>query len=112
MGISRDHWHKRRATGGKKTPIRKKRKFELARPAAMTKLAPQRIHTLRVRGGNKKYRALRLDQGNFSWGSEGVARKTRIIDVVYNAANNELVRTKTLVKNAIVVIDAAPFRQW
>merc|ERR1712096_508767 len=25
---------------------------------------------------------------------------------------NELVRTKTLVKNAIVVIDAAPFRQW
>merc|ERR1711862_1007409 len=111
-GISRDHWHGRRATGGKKTPIRKKRKFELARPAAMTKLAPQRIHTLRVRGGNKKYRALRLDQGNFSWGSEGVARKARIIDVVYNAANNELVRTKTLVKNAIVVIDAAPFRQW
>merc|ERR1711934_758372 len=35
-----------------------------------------------------------------------------IIDVVYNACNNELVRTKTLVKNAIVVIDAAPFRQW
>merc|ERR1712186_138659 len=102
----------RRATGGKRCPIRKKRKFELARPAAMTKLAPQRIHTLRVRGGNKKYRALRLDQGNFSWGSEGISRKTRIIDVVYNAANNEWVRTKTLVKNAIVVIDAAPFRQW
>merc|ERR1712128_131567 len=83
-----------------------------ARPAAMTKLAPQRIHTLRVRGGNKKYRALRLDTANFSWGSEAIARKTRIIDVVYNACNNELVRTKTLVKNAIVVIDAAPFRQW
>merc|ERR1712096_414558 len=112
MGISRDHWHKRRATGGKRCPIRKKRKFELARPAAMTKLAPQRIYTLRVRGGNKKYRALRLDTGNFSWGSEAIARKTRIIDVVYNACNNELVRTKTLVKNAIVTIDAAPFRQW
>ena len=41
-------------------PCRKKRKFELARPPAMTKLAPQRIHTLRTRGGNKKYRALRL----------------------------------------------------
>merc|ERR1712035_114103 len=54
----------------------------------------------------------RLDQGNFSWGSEAISRKTRIIDVVYNACNNELVRTKTLVKNAIVVIDAAPFRQW
>ena len=42
----------------------------------------------------------------------GCARKTRIIDVVYNASNNELVRTKTLVKNAIVQIDATPFRQW
>ncbi|KAF7410453.1 hypothetical protein HZH68_004834 [Vespula germanica] len=45
MGISRDHWHKRRATGGKRKPIRKKRKFELGRPAANTKLGPQRIHT-------------------------------------------------------------------
>merc|ERR1711936_1166100 len=71
-----------------------------------------RIHPVRCRGGNKKYRALRLDQGNFSWGSEAITRKTRIIDVVYNAANNELVRTKTLVKNAIIVIDATPFRQW
>jgi len=59
-----------------------------------------------------KFRALRLDTGNFSWGSESCTRKTRIIDVVYNASNNELVRTKTLVKNAIVVVDGVPFRQW
>lgn len=70
------------------------------------------INQVRTRGGNKKYRALRLDTGNFSWGSECTTRKTRIIDVVYNASNNELVRTKTLVKNAIVTIDATPFRQW
>merc|ERR1711972_615933 len=112
MGISRDHQHKRRAIGGKRKPIRKKRKFELGRPAANTKLGPQRIHTVRVRGGNIKRRALRLDTGNFSWGSEAIARKARIIDTVYNASNNELVRTKTLVKNAIISIDATPFRQW
>ena len=53
-----------------------------------------------------------MDFGNFSWGSEAVTRKTRIIDVVYNASNNELVRTKTLVKSAIVQVDATPFRQW
>jgi len=92
--------------------VRKKRKFELGRPAASTKIGARRIHTIRTRGGNKKYRAMRLDTGNFSWGSEGVSRKTRIMDVVYNASNNELVRTKTLVKNAIVVIDAVPFRNW
>lgn len=44
--------------------------------------------------------------------SAGCTRKTRIIDVVYNASNNELVRTKTLVKNCIVLIDSTPYRQW
>ncbi|KAK3583207.1 hypothetical protein CHS0354_025728 [Potamilus streckersoni] len=112
MGISRDKWHKRRATGGRQAQIRKKRKFELGRPPSNTKLGQKRIHTIRVRGGGKKYRALRLESGNFSWGSEAVTRKTRIIDVVYNASNNELVRTKTLVKSCIVQIDATPFRQW
>lgn len=34
------------------------------------------------------------------------------MDVVYNATNNELVRTKTLVKNSIIQIDATPFKQW
>ncbi|XP_014405240.1 PREDICTED: 40S ribosomal protein S8-like [Myotis brandtii] len=105
-GISRDNWHKRRKTGGKK------QKYELGRPAANTKIGPRRIHTVRVRGGNKKYRALRLDVGNFSWGSECCTRKTRIIDVVYNASNNELVRTKTLVKNCIVLVDSTPCGQW
>merc|ERR1719419_2142880 len=112
MGISRDNWHKRRKTGGKRKPYHKKRKYELGRPPANTKIGPRRIHTVRCRGGNLKLRALRLESGNFSWGSEGQTRKTRIVDVVYNASNNELVRTKTLVKNTIVIIDATPFRQW
>lgn len=38
MGISRDNWHKRRATGGKRCPPHKKRKFELGRPASNTKV--------------------------------------------------------------------------
>ena len=125
-----------------------KRNFELGRQAANTKLGPKRVHSVRVRGGSLKYRALRLDSGNFAWGSEHVTRKTRIIGVVsicsfytpktlqysqtspfahyacnmslsddgalqvYNASNNELVRTNTLVKSAIIQIDATPFRQW
>jgi small subunit ribosomal protein S8e len=67
---------------------------------------------VRVRGGNYKFRALRLKEGNFNWASEAVTRKTRILNVVYNASNNELVRTNTLVKNCIVQIDATPFSQW
>lgn len=41
-----------------------------------------------------------------------VTRKTRLLGVVYNASNNELVRTNTLVKNCVIQIDATPFRQW
>ena len=112
MGISRDSVHKRRATGGKQTPWRKKRKFEMGRAPALTKLGEKRIHLVRCRGGNLKHRALRLDSGNFSWGSESVTKKTRVLSVAYNAANNEYVRTNTLVKNSVIQIDATPFRQW
>merc|ERR1719498_1480568 len=44
-----------------------------------------------------KYRALRLDSGNYSWGSENCTKKVRILDVV---------------NNAIMQIDGQPFRQW
>ena len=112
MGISRDSRHKRRASGGKRNVHVKKRLFESGRPPSMTKIGPTRVRELRVRGGNKKQRALRLDHGNFSWGTEVCTRKARIIDVVYNASNNELVRTKTLVKNSIILIEATPFKSW
>jgi small subunit ribosomal protein S8e len=90
----------------------KKRKFEMGRQPTMTKLGPKRVRPVRCRGGNYKFRALRIDEGTFSWGSEAISRKTRVLDVVYNATNNELVRTKTIVKNCIIAIDANPFRQW
>ncbi|KAJ3031102.1 UNVERIFIED_CONTAM: 40S ribosomal protein [Siphonaria sp. JEL0065] len=111
-GISRDSRHKRNATGAKRAHYRKKRKFELGRQAANTKIGAKRVHAVRVRGGNTKFRALRLEAGNFAWGSEHTTRKTRVISVKYNSTNNELVRTNTLVKGAIVEIDATPFRQW
>ncbi|KAJ9672515.1 hypothetical protein PVL29_025930 [Vitis rotundifolia] len=82
--------HKRRATSGKKKAWKKKRKY-----LSSNKIV-RRVH---VRGGNVKWRALRLDIGNYSWGSEVITRKTCILDVIYNASNNELV-------------DAAPVKQW
>jgi len=112
MGISRDSRHKRRLTGGRRNIHQKKRKYELGRQPASTKIGSKRVIEIRCRGANKKYRALRLDTGNFAWPSECCTRRTRVLDVVYNASNNELVRTKTLVKNAIIQIDATPFRQW
>merc|ERR1712037_331748 len=112
MGIARDSRHKHRKTGGRRNIHQKKRKFEMGRPAALCKVGAKRVRVVRCRGGNSKFRALRLDSGNYAWGSENCAKKVRILDVVYNATSNELVRTKTLVKNAIVQIDAQQFKQY
>ena len=49
----------------------KKRKFEMGRQPAMTKLGAKRIYLVRGRGGNIKHRAIRLDTGTFSWPGEG-----------------------------------------
>lgn len=112
MGISRDSRHKRRSTGGRMPVHQKKRKFEMARQPSMTKLGAKQVRSVRGRGGNYKFRALRVDVGNFTWASEAFSSKTRILDVVYNATNNELVRTKTIVKNSIVQVDATPFKKF
>merc|ERR1712061_897364 len=99
-------------TGGRRNIHQKKRKFEMGRPMALYKVGAKRVRVVRCRGGNSKFRALRLDSGNYAWGSENCTKKVRILDVVHNATSNELVRTKTLTKNTIVQIDAQPFKQW
>jgi small subunit ribosomal protein S8e len=93
----------------------------------MTKLGGKSVHAVRTRGGNTKFRALKLETGNFAWGSESnvevnllilsyffldTTRKTRLVSVVYNSSNNEFVRTNTLVKNSIIQVDAAPFLKF
>ncbi|KAK2648813.1 hypothetical protein Ddye_016302 [Dipteronia dyeriana] len=82
--------HKKRTTGGKNKAWWKKQKYELGRQPANTKLSTSKtVRRIRVRGGNVKWRTIRLDIGNYSWGSEAVTCKTRILDV-----------------------DATPFKQW
>jgi len=110
MGICRDSIHKKHLQGGKKGSGRKKRKYELGRQPSNTKIGPKKISMVRVRGGNFKKRALFLETGNFSYLSLNITRKTKIIAVVYNSTNNELVRTNTLVKGSIIQIEPAPFR--
>ena len=77
MEISWDNWHKCHKTRGKRKSYPKRRKYELGCPAVNMKIGPHGIHKVRVWRGNKKYQALRLDVGNFSWGSECCTRKTR-----------------------------------
>ena len=112
MGITRSSKTKRRLTGGRMPIHRKKRKFEMGRQPSLTKLGEKKVIEVRGRGCQKKKRALKLNEGNFMWISEKVSRKCKIVEVVFNATNNELVRTQTLVKNCIVAIDPTPFKYY
>ena len=84
----------------------------MGRQQALSKMAPKKVVSIRCRGGNHKYRALSIDHGNYIWTSEHFGARTKIMDIVYNATNNELVRTKTVVKNAVVQVDATPFKKY
>ena len=112
MGISRDSRHKHRKTGGRMPIHQKKRKHESGRTPAHTKMGMHQVKKLRVRGGNMKFRALKLDHGSFSWASEGVSREARILEVRYSSVSNELVRTNSLTKSTVVIVDATPFKNW
>ena len=84
----------------------------MGRQPSMTKVGEQKVVNVRGRGSGYKYRALKLSEGNFTWISEGVSRKCKILEVLYNSSNNELVRTQTLVKNCIVSVDSTPFKYY
>ena len=84
----------------------------MGRQSSNTKLGEKKVTTIRCRGGNIKRRALKINEGNFSWISESVSRKSKILEVVYNATHNELVRTQRVVKGCIVSIDPTPFKYF
>lgn len=90
--------------------MKKKRNNRSGNQPSGTKIAGDvRVRPIRCRGGNIKKRALRLIQGTFELLTNGREYTTDLIQVVYNPTSNELVRTNTLTKSSVVVVDAKPF---
>ncbi|TBT97799.1 ribosomal protein S8 [Hamiltosporidium magnivora] len=112
MGISRTNRNKRTSTGGKKRTYCKKRKHSLARQTSSTRIGEERIKSIRVRGGNEKLRALRLNNGVFTIKSHGFTFDAKILQVVYHPTSNELMRTNTLTKSAVLQIESPEAKQF
>lgn len=109
MGINNSGNHKRTKSGAKTGKFCKKRKNRVGRQPSNTKVGERRIAEVRVRGGNKKMRALRLNSGSFRLISANFTSDSAIEQVVYHPSCNELMRTNTLTKSAVVKISSAPF---
>ena len=92
---------KRKASGGRYVKIKGKKKRELARPQAMTKIGEKKLKTIRLRGGNQKQFILSVKEVNLT-DKQGKTKKTEIINVLENPANPNLVRRNVITKGAII----------
>ncbi|HDI00985.1 MAG TPA: 30S ribosomal protein S8e [Candidatus Bathyarchaeota archaeon] len=99
------HWdlHKRKRTGGKKRPWRKKRKYELGSFPTETSLGPEEERKVeRRRGGNLKVRLVVARRANVSDPETGETRTVDIIRVIKNPANVDYDRRGIITKGAII----------
>ena len=101
MGI----WHGekgRKPTGGLIQEHRKKRKYESGKLPTLPKLGKENREIVRTKGGGKKVRLREIEFANVLDASKTFVKKVKILDVIKNPANPQLVRSKTITKGTII----------
>ena len=88
-------------TGGRRVPLRIRRKYEIDRYPNEPINGAQVTVTRRVRGDNKKTALKSIDFVNLATG-EAKVKKSKIIKVLENATNNDYKRRGIITKGAIL----------
>jgi small subunit ribosomal protein S8e len=88
-------------TGGRRVPLRIRRKYEIDRYPNEAVNGAQVTITRRVRGNNKKTALKTIDFVNLATG-EAKVKKAKIIKVLDNATNNDYKRRGIITKGAIL----------
>ena len=90
----------RSPSGARRVANRGKRKCELGRESAETKLGEKNLRKIRTRGGNEKLRLAGDNKINVI--ADGKAQIVEIYGVVENKANPNYVRRNIITKGAVV----------
>ena len=90
-----------KTTGGRRHPLRIKRKYEIDRYPNEAVTGAQVTITRNVRGKNKKTALKTIDFVNLSTDDSKV-KKTKILKVLENATNNDYQRRGIITKGAIL----------
>ena len=90
-----------KTTGGRRVPLRVRRKYETDRYPNEPINGAQVTITRRIRGNNKKTALKAIDFVNLATG-EAKVKKTKIIKVLENATNNDYKRRGIITKGAIL----------
>ncbi len=96
---------KRLPTGARLKRYRKKRKYELGRESAETRMGEEKKKTIRVRGGRKKIRLLLTSYANVTDPKTGQTQKVKINEVETNPANIDYSRRGIITKGAIIITE-------
>ena len=93
---------RRKVTGGKIIAARGKRKFEMGRESAETRISEVKRKNVQTMGGNRKVRLLQCDIANVTNPKDGKTVSTTIETVVDNIANKHYVRRNILTKGSVI----------
>jgi small subunit ribosomal protein S8e len=96
---------RRKPTGGRLRPIRKKRRFEIARELQQATVGAGTVKRYRVRGANQKLRILTTQTINVFDPSTKSMKVAKIVTVRENPANPNYVQRNIITKGAIVETD-------
>jgi small subunit ribosomal protein S8e len=96
---------RRKRTGGRLRPIRKKRRFEISRELQHATLGPGTVKKYRVRGANLKLRILTVQTINVFDPATNKMQAAKIVTVRENPANPNYVQRNIITKGAILETD-------
>ena len=92
----------RSPSGARNVANRGKRKSELGRDPAETRVDEKRLRKIRTRGGNEKLRLAAANKINLTDVKSGKSQITDILGVIENDANPNYVRRNIITKGAVV----------
>jgi len=96
---------KRKYTGGKYKPSRKRRVYERGRDFLPLTVGEVKRKKNNVRGGGEKLILLSIDKINVTDTKTGITKSAKIKTVVENSANPHFVRRNIMTKGAVVETD-------
>jgi small subunit ribosomal protein S8e len=100
----------KKPSGGRAKMNRGKKKFELGREAAETKIGDRKSRKIRTQGGNHKVRLATDSKINVVNPESNKIEVTEILNVIENKANPNFVRRNIITKGAIVETSAGNVR--
>lgn len=102
MSVWHGDLHKKKISGGRKSPYRMKRKFEMGSFPAETTLGETKRKAKRGHGGKVNIRLLYATHANISGPSTGKTERVEILRVIKNPANVDYDRRGVITKGTLI----------